>query len=267
MVVTIMDLVPMQQFDSRWWKFMRRAKARRRSQRTVELASRILTISDFTAREVTRILGVARSRMRVTLLAADDFEATPLTKSETLSKLGIDGPFFLAVGAQEARKNLEVLFRAMQRVHASGANAPLVLCGPGGKLQDLAKRHQADWIRFAGFVSDAELATLYRDTTALVFPSKYEGFGLPVLEAMAAGAPVICSSASSLPEVGGDAVLYFEPTNESMLAEMMLRLLREPGLREKLAGGNVDQVSKFSWSKCAEETLMGFREALDTSRS
>jgi glycosyltransferase involved in cell wall biosynthesis len=262
MVVSIMDLVPMQQFDHRWWKVVRRRRARRRSVRTVRLATRILTISEFTAREVTRLLGVSQEQMRVTLLAADDFEAKPLGCSATLDRVGVTGPFFLAVGAQEARKNLRTLFRAMDRLHAEGVDAPLVLCGPGGALEGLARRRSAPWLRFAGFVSDEELATLYAKTAALVFPSRYEGFGLPVLEAMAAGAPVVCADASSLPEVAGDGALYFHPDDDRALASQMRRLLEEPALRETLRTAAAQQVARFSWRACAVETLRGFDEAI-----
>ena len=262
MVPTILDLVPMQRFDHRWWKFLKRAKARRRSKRTVDLASSIIVISEFTRQEVTRLLDVSPSRMQVTLLAADDFDATPLAHSEALTKLGIAGPYFLAVGAQEARKNLIVLFRAMEELYASGVRAPLVLCGPGATLEGFARKHPAPWLRYAGYVSDAELATLYSKTTALVFPSRYEGFGLPVLEAMAAGAPVVCSSASSIPEVGGDAALYFDPDDVSGLAAQMRRLLDDGELRTQCVTAGREQAARFSWRKCAEETLECFRLAL-----
>lgn len=262
MVVSIMDLVPMLQFDHRWWKLLKRAKARRRSERTIERAARILTISEFTAREVTRLLGVPAEDMRVTLLAADDFETLPQAHSETLARLGIDGPFFLAVGAQEARKNLIVLLRAMHQLHAEGRAVPLVLCGPGDMLAGFARQHDAPWLRFAGFVSDGELATLYSRTTALVFPSRYEGFGLPVLEAMSAGAPVVCADASSLPEVAGDAALYFDPLDHRALATQLTRLLDDDRVRAGLLARMPAQVAKFSWRKCAEETLMGFDEAI-----
>ena len=266
MVVSIMDLVPMLQFDHRWWKFLKRSKARRRSMKTVQRASRILTISEFTAREVTRLLGVQPSKMRVTLLAADDFESTVQDRSETLDRLGIDGQFFLAVGAQEARKNLIVLFRAMQRLHDEGMRVPLVLCGPGKTLEAFARTHDAPWIRFAGYVSDTELATLYARTTALVFPSKYEGFGLPVLEAMSAGAPVICANASSLPEVAGDAALYFDALDDAALAAQMRRIVQDTSVRTELVERMPAQVAKFSWSKCAAETLAGFEEGIAVGR-
>ena len=266
MATTICDLVPMLQLDHRWWKVLKRAKYRRRFARTVTRSDVVITISAFTAHEVERHLGLPFDRMRVTLLAADDLAlhqaATAAPRARTLDTLGITGPFFMAVGAQEARKNLQVLFRAMATLHARGVNAPLVLCGPGGRLSAIAKHERAPWLRFAGFVSDEELGALYRDATALVFPSRYEGFGLPALEAMAAGGRVICANASSLPEVVGDAALMFDWDDAEALAAHMQRLLDDPALREGKALESLTQAKRFTWEQTARETLAAFDEAI-----
>jgi glycosyltransferase involved in cell wall biosynthesis len=266
MATTICDLVPMLQLDHRWWKIIKRAKHRRRFARTVTHSDVIITISAFTAREVERYLGLPFERMRVTLLAADDLElhdaAVNTQRPQVLDTLGIDGPFFMAVGAQEARKNLQVLFRAMSILHANGTTVPLVLCGPGGPLAAIAKREQAPWLRFAGFVSDHDLGALYRDATALVFPSRYEGFGLPALEAMAAGGRVIAANASSLPEVVGDAALTFEWNDAEALAAHMKRLLDDPALRACKAAESLARAAKFTWERTARETLAAFDEAI-----
>jgi glycosyltransferase involved in cell wall biosynthesis len=260
MVATIQDLAPMLQFDHRWWKVMKRFKTRRRYQGTVDHATLVLTISTFTASEVKRLLTVDPAKLRVTLLAADDLRVAAGESSETLERLGIDGPFFLTVGAHDARKNLQVLYRAMALLHARGETAPLVQCGPGVETSNDGK--SAPWMRAAGYVSDAELATLYQRATALVFPSRYEGFGLPVSEAMMSGGCVICASESSLPEVGGDAALFFPWDDAEALATQMSRLLHEPGLRERHAAMGPAQASKFSWERCARETLAVFDEAM-----
>ena len=260
MVATIQDLAPMLQFDHRWWKFVKRFKARRRYQRTADSAARVMTISTFTKQEVVRLLDVNESKLRITLLAADDLRVAAGESSDTLERLGISGPFFLTVGAHDARKNLQVLYRAMALLHERGETAPLVQCGPSVDVNE--DGHGTPWMRAAGYVSDAELATLYRRATALVFPSRYEGFGLPVSEAMMAGGCVICASESSLPEVGGDAALFFPWNDAEALAREMSRLLHEPGLRERLAALGPAQAAKFSWARCAKETLAVFDEAL-----
>jgi glycosyltransferase involved in cell wall biosynthesis len=225
MVATIQDLAPMLQFDHRWWKYLKRFKARRRYQGTVDNAALVMTISTFTKQEVVRLLDVEPSKLRITLLAADDLRVAAGESSETLERLGITGPFFLTVGAHDARKNLQVLYRAMALLHERGETAPLVQCGPSVERESDGK--DAPWMRAAGYVSDAELATLYKRATALVFPSRYEGFGLPVSEAMMAGGCVICASESSLPEVGGDAALFFPWNDAEALAREMSRLLHE----------------------------------------
>ncbi|MCC6243946.1 MAG: glycosyltransferase family 4 protein [Gemmatimonadaceae bacterium] len=261
MVTTICDLVPMLQLDHRWWKVIKRAKYRRRFRRTAEFSDLLITISAFTAHEVERYLGVPFAQMRVTLLAADDLATHTDAPATTPEKLGVVGPFFMAVGAQEARKNLQVLFRAMALLHARGVTAPLILCGPGGPLASIAKRERAPWLRFAGYVSDAELGAMYRAATALVFPSRYEGFGLPALEAMAAGGRVICANASSLPEVVGNAALTFEWNDAEALAAHMQRLLDDPVERQAKAQSALAQASRFTWAQTASETLDAFDEA------
>ena len=265
MVATIQDLAPMLQFDHRWWKVLKRFKTGRRYQGTVDHATLVMTISTFTASEVQRLLDADGSKLRVTLLAADDLRVAAGESSETLDRLGIDGPFFLTVGAHDTRKNLQVLYEAMALLHARGETVPLVQCGPGIE-RDGIQSAKADWMRAAGYVSDAELATLYRRATALVFPSRYEGFGLPVAEAMMSGGCVICASESSLPEVGGDAALFFPWNDAEALATIMTRLLHEPGLRERQAAMGPAQAGKFSWERCSRETLAVFDEALGMAR-
>ncbi len=255
-VVTVLDLAPMLQLDHRWWKVLKRIKYRRRYTNTVVSADMLIAISAFTEREMLRLLPVASDNIRVTLLAADDIAPPDDAPSESLHKLGIDGPFFLTVGAQEARKNLAVLYRAMEQLHAEGETVPLVQCGPN------ARAHPRPWLHHAGYVSDAELARLYRKATALVFPSSYEGFGLPALEAMVAGGRVVCANASSLPEVVGDAALLFEWNDASALASQLKRLLHDDELRARLTRGGQAQAAKFRWSATAVQTLAVFDEAV-----
>ncbi len=255
-VVTVLDLAPMLQLDHRWWKVLKRAINRRRYLSTVRDADMLIAISAFTEQEMRRHLPVDPTRVRVTLLASDDVAPVTNGASPVLDRLGVQGPFFLTVGAQEARKNLPVLYRAMELLHAHGERVPLVQCGPSTRAEP------RPWLHYAGYVSDAELSVLYERATALVFPSFYEGFGLPALEAMAAGGRVVCANASSLPEVVGDAALMFDANDAAALAAQLTRVLHDAALRERMTRDGIVQASKFRWSTTAGQTLDVFDEAM-----
>ncbi|MBL0169231.1 MAG: glycosyltransferase family 4 protein [Gemmatimonadaceae bacterium] len=260
MVATICDVAQMLQFDHRWWKVLKRRKARRRLSSTIRQADLIITISEFTAQEIQQRLHANSARIRVTLLATDDMTASAIGESEALPRLGVEGPFFLTVGAHDARKNLVTLYRAMELLQARGERVPLVQCGPSDDHEPYP------FIKYAGYVSDAELATLYRKATALVFPSRYEGFGLPVAEAMAAGGRVVCADASSLPEVVGSAGLLFPWNDAEALAAQLTRLLHDEALRDRLTHDGLAQSAKFRWTDTAQQTLAVFDEAVSLHR-
>ena len=260
--VTIHDIVPMIRLDHRWWKMWKRAKYRRRYAHSVQYADAILADSAYTALEIGRTLKPDMSKVHEVLLASDDFAPPPADDSPLLQRLGVTGPFFMAVGAHEARKNLPVLFTAMRTLQQRGVRVPLVLCGPGTRLSNAAGAQSDTWLRYAGFVSDAELAALYKSATALVFPSLYEGFGLPPLEAMQCGGRVVCANASSLPQVVGDAALMFPPRDAIALADQLQRLLYDDALRAELTTRGQAQAAKFRWSTTAAQTLTAFDAAI-----
>ncbi len=261
MVVSTLDLAPMLQLDDQWWRVLKRMKYRRRYQRTAAMATAMLTISEFSKREIMERLQVRPSRVSVTLLAADDLplDDTPAPLPERAAS--VTGPFFLTVGGQEGRKNLRTLYEAMALLHAHGMSVPLVQCGPGMSPQTRALYGAAPWLTHVGYVSDEQLVALYRRATALVFPSRYEGFGLPVLEAMRVGGAVVCADASSLPEVAGDAALRFAWNDAAALAAQLMRLLHEPGLRDALVARGQTQAARFSWTTTAADTLACFDRA------
>lgn len=259
-VVSLNDVASMLQLDHRWWKIVKRTRFRLRYGRAVRLADLVITISEFSAREIERLLHADPAGIRVTLLGADDLPAPSDGRCAVLEKLGIDGPFFLAVGARDPRKNLVTLHRAMEILNRRREAVPLVECGPrdpGARLP---------FIRYAGYVEDAELATLYRDATALVFPSRYEGFGLPAAEAMRAGGRVVCADASSLPEVVGEAGLLFPWHDAEALAERLSRLLDDARLRERLTSEGKERAGRFRWAETARRTLAVFDEAAGIRR-
>ena len=255
-VPTVHDLFPMLQLDGRWWKVYKRTRARLRYRATLHLADHLITGATVAADELVRTFGLEREFVSVVPHAADGFRAVDLALAEkVLQRLQVDGPFLLAVGSQEPRKNLGVLYAAMRRLAIAGRAIPLVLCGPRGVHGFKSGDALPPWLRVAGFVRDDELAALYARATALVFPSRYEGFGLPVLEAMTVGGVVICSDASTMPEVGGDAVLYFPPDDASQLAAQVIRLLDDEGLHGHLVRAGAMQSAKYSWSRSAAGTL------------
>lgn len=259
-VATIQDVAPLVLPDPRRRKWLKNLRWRRRYRFTAKRADLLLAISRFTRDEVHRVLGVPLDRIRVTLLAADDLRIPPADRdAAALARLGVTMPFVLAVGAADRRKNLGLLERAMPRVAASFPQATLVLAGPrrGG-----TGRREPAWQRTLGFVSDDDLMTLYRCARVVVAPSSYEGFGLPVLEAMQLGAPVIAARASSLPEAGGDAAVYVEPGDDEALAREIGRVLADDQVYEAMRKASVDQSARFSWDETAQQTLAAFDDAL-----
>lgn len=255
-VPTVHDLFPMLQLDGRWWKIYKRARARFRYGRSVSGADHVITGATKAAEELRRTFGIAADRISVVPHAADEFRRVDATIVKSLlAKLDVNGPFLLAVGSQEPRKNLGVLYAAMRLLDARGRAIPLVLCGPRGIHGYRPGDAVPTWLRHAGFVSDHELAALYARASALVFPSRYEGFGLPVLEAMTAGGVVICSDASTIPEVGGDAALYFPPDDAEALAAQVIRLLDDDALHATLVRAGAEQAARYSWERSARGTL------------
>ena len=260
-VVTIQDVAPLVLPDPRRRKFLKNLRWRRRYAFTAKRADMVLAISNFTRDEVHRVLGVPLERIRVTLLAADDLRIPPAERDAgALARLGVTTPYLLSVGAADRRKNLGLLERAMPRVAGRFPEVTLVLAGPRRRTTRTA--HEPSWQRTLGFVTDEDLMTLYRCACAVVAPSSYEGFGLPVLEAMQLGAPVIAARATSLPEAGGDAATYVEPEDDAALAHEIERVLESDPLRRAMHKASLAQSARFSWDETAKHTLAAFDDAL-----
>ncbi|HEX5970931.1 MAG TPA: glycosyltransferase family 1 protein [Gemmatimonadaceae bacterium] len=258
-VATIHDVAPLAHPDPRRTKWWQNRRWRRLYQTTAKRAALLMTISEFSAREIDHYLDVPASRIRVTPLAADDMPVPDARRdAEALDRLGVHAPYVLAVNANDRRKNLALLDGAMPYVADLLPTTTLVMAGPrpSGDTAD------APWRHSVGFVSDEDLASLYRSACAVIVPSLYEGFGLPVLEAMRLGAPVICARTSSLPEVAGDAALYVSPTDERQLALAIVQLVTNDTLRDSLRRAGLARAARFSWDETARLTLAAFDDAL-----
>jgi glycosyltransferase involved in cell wall biosynthesis len=193
--------------------------------------------------------------------------AAPLDERDARARFDLgERRVLLSLSAKRPHKNLLALIGALARLPA--AERPvLVLAGyPTAHEAELRERAASEGldadVRFPAWLSAEELEGLWALAEAFVFPSLYEGFGLPVLEAMARGVPVACSNASSLPEVAGEAALLFDPHDEAAIAEALQRLLGDRALREQLRSRGLDRVSEFTWERTARLTLASYRRAL-----
>ena len=259
MVVTMHDIANVAMPDPRFTAAWKNLRWRYLYHRTAKHATRILADSEFTAREIERVLHVGAETVRVVRLAADDFSVANGEDPQPLfSRLGVTQPYVLTAGAKDRRKNLALVERAMSRLSAAGSSATLVLAGPP---HHDAGAYAPEWRRAIGFVSDADLAMLYKHASALVVPSTYEGFGLPVLEAMHSGCAVVCADAASLPEVGGDAALWVQPNDDRTLAETLTALIGDAALRHSFGERGRARAKTFSWDDTARGTLAVLDEA------
>ena len=259
-VATMHDIVPIAHPDPRWRGWQKNFRWRRRYGATAARATLIIADSQFTADEIHRMLGVSYDRMRVVLLAADDFTIPSSdADSDALARLGVHAPYVLAVGAADRRKNLALLDRAMPSVVAKHPNLSLVLAGP--RRDDQPESAAPAWRKTLGFVTEGQLAALYRGASVLVMPSTYEGFGLPVLEAMRLGTPVISARSSSLPEVGGDAALWVDAADDADLAAKIDLVVSDHRVRAEMRAASLARAACFSWDATARQTLEAFDEA------
>jgi glycosyltransferase involved in cell wall biosynthesis len=242
-----------------------RGKLTELAKRAAGRADRIIAVSDFTAAETARLLGYPRERIATVhhgIEAPADFPADELEAFR--SEFGLEGPFLLHVGAIQTRKNCLRLVEAFERL----PGAPkLVFAGAAGFGADetLARIDLSPArarIFQLGYIDGGTRAKLYRTAAALAFPSLDEGFGLPVLEAMAAGLPVLTSNRSALPEVAGDAALVADPFDTEALAAGLTRLLEDEQLRADLIERGLERAGGFTWRRAAEQTWRVYEQAL-----
>lgn len=189
-------------------------------------------------------------------------------QSDLRRRYSPDRPYLLMVGTLEPRKNHAASMRALARLKKAGHPHRLLISGAKGWLFEpvaalVDELGLTDDVTFAGRVPDEELPALYAGADALLLPSLYEGFGFPVLEAMACGTPVVCADSSSLPEVAGDAALLVPATDDEALAAAVARILTEPGLADELRRRGAVQAARFRWETCAAETVALYRQVVE----
>jgi len=235
--------------------------------RTATRAERMIVPSRAVAGDVVRFLHYPPERIRVVAEAprAGLAPAPPELVRATLADLRIESPYVLCVGTAEPGKRAVDAVRALAILRERGPGVQLVLAGNAGPLTAPLQREAErlgvlDRVSFPGYVSDEALCALYSGAVAVIFPSLYEGFGLPPLEAMACGTPVIASRAQAMQEVLADSALFVPLRDPRAIAEAVEGLLRQPGLRAEWAGRGLERAGQFSWSRAAEETVAVYRE-------
>jgi glycosyltransferase involved in cell wall biosynthesis len=226
----------------------------------IDRSARVITVSNFTKDDILRNYGVDSGKIAVTYESWMESIASSPEKEDKhiLSRYGIIGPYLLYVGNAYPHKNLEIMLSAFQEILKVRKGLQLILVGREDyfyrQLKGFAKDKHMSGIIFAGFVPDDDLGCVYRNAALYVFPSLYEGFGLPPLEAMAYGVPVISSGYGSMPEILGESVKYFDAKKMESVIAAILEIMDNAAIREELIRRGRERVKFFSWRKMAEET-------------
>ena len=277
-VATIHDLAfeHMPETFTRRGSFQLKLTVRRTAQRAV----RIATVSEYSRQDLLRTYQLSPEKVAVTYNGVDSYftaEASPNEVADIRQRFGISRNYLLAVGSLQPRKNLIRLIRAYAKLRSENENFTPQLVIVGRKLwladeifAEVRQRHAdylgADDVILTGYASDQDLPKLYRQATAFVYPSLFEGFGLPPVEAMACGTPVVTSNVSSLPEVTGDAALLVDPLDQSSIESALLKIVGDEALRARLREQGIQQAKRFTWREAAEKTLQLYREAFEARR-
>ena len=243
---------------------------------TAARAAKILTPSEFSKTAIMRHYGVEDSRI-VVVPNAVSHQFVPLDRAHAQQamqrKLGLGVPYVLTVGDLQPRKNHLGLLHAFERVIAQHPELPHHLVFAGKETWYSPRLHAAvaassaaNRVHFTGFVEDEDLLQLYGGCDLFVYPSFYEGFGLPILEAMACGRAVACSNTTAMPEVAGSSALLFDPTDTEQMAHAICEILTNTDLRRRLESEGTQHASTFSWERAAAKTLNGYYEVVGASR-
>lgn len=238
--------------------------------RAIQAADRVIAVSQRTADDIVERYHTPREKITVIHLGIDS-RFTPIRDEAAIERIrstyDFKQPTILAVGTIEPRKNYERLIAAFaQARHVMGGPQKLVIAGRKGWLYEgvfaaAEHFHVSDAVRFLDFVPDADLPTLYQAADALAMPSLYEGFGIPAVEAMACGTPVVCAATGALPEVVGDAAIQIAPEDINELAEALVRIVHDSVVRERLIACGLEQAAKYNWEAAARAHLRVYAEA------
>jgi glycosyltransferase involved in cell wall biosynthesis len=266
-VVTIHDMTSftmpelLRRLNAIYYRVFARAAVRR--------ADAIIFVSESTRRDCIRILGTAGRSSRVIYLGKSAAFRPDLGQDlcvEARERYGIGAEYVLYIGTIEPRKNLSNLVAAFAALSGKYPSLLLAIAGmKGWMFEGLFKQVAAlglgSRVIFAGYVAEEDKPYLIAGAKAFAYPSLYEGFGIPVLEALACGTPTVTSNLSSIPEVAGDAALLVDPCDAGQISEALDRILSEEALRDSLRAASLEQAAKFTWSKTAESTLQSYRDA------
>ncbi|MBL8154833.1 MAG: glycosyltransferase family 4 protein [Anaerolineae bacterium] len=239
--------------------------------RSLKRADYVLADSLATKQDIVDLYRTEAERVEVLLSGvdpvfcpSDSVNFLPIRKKYRIG----NSPYLLAVGTVQPRKNYARLIEALSILRAAGLEVELVIAGGKGWLEDpiYAALDQFDMrphVHFIGFAAEEDLPILYSNALCSVFPSLYEGFGLPILEAMACGTPVVTSNVSSMPEVAGDAALLVDPYDVEAIAHAVRRLIEDSNLRQSLVQSGLDRAKQFTWEKSARQLLQVYQRLLD----
>jgi len=244
--------------------------------RTAQRAARIATVSEYSRQDLIRTYHLPPEKVVVTYNGVESQftpDASPNETIEVRQQFGIQRDYLLAVGSLQPRKNLVRLIRAYARLRSENESFTPQLVIVGRKLwlaenvfAEVQRQRWKDDVILTGYVSDDDLPKLYRQATAFVYPSLFEGFGLPPVEAMACGVPVVTSNVSSLPEITGDAALLVDPLDQTSIETALLKITDDAVLRARLREQGIAQAKRFTWREAAEKTLQLYREAFEARR-
>jgi glycosyltransferase involved in cell wall biosynthesis len=273
LVTSVLDVIPLALPD-----YARGVKARLYTSLVASAArgsAHTITLSQDSKNDIVQYLGIPAESITPTYLAADEVYHPRMGAERDAAvreKYNLPDQFVLGIGGFDMRKQFNQLLLAYTYVgQAEGDNIPLVLAGrePAwgtGVFPDLPKYAEelkiTDYVRWLGYIDEADKSSLYRLASVFVFPSIYEGFGLPILEAMASGTPVVANEVSSIPEVAGDAAYLVEPGNARAMAGAIIALLLQQPLRDSLVNQGLARATQFSWRKTAKETLAVYEKVM-----